>query len=111
MRARSMPTETELREAARSLGITYNPNDGTTRAKLIATVQEANAELAAPAEPAVETTVERLARFHREVIEHGDAPIDQQLADDLLVAVAGALVRRDGLVLKPRTTHEENRDQ
>lgn len=106
-----LPTEPELRAAARRLGLTYNPNDGTTRAKLIKAVQLADAEIAdQDRADERETTVEQLARFHREVIEYGAAPVEQELADRLLVAVAGALVRRDGLVLKPRNTNEENRE-
>lgn len=106
-----VPTEPELRAAARSLGLTYNPNDGTTRARLIKAVQLAEAEIADQDRTEQrETTVEQLARFHQEAIEYGDVPIEQELADRLLVAVAGALVRRDGLVLKPRNTNEENRE-
>lgn len=110
------PTEDEIRAFAKKIGEAdergnYDPRK---RSRLAAGALQYRAELAkeaAAAEleaPVGLSTVEQLARFHREAIEYGDVPIRQELADALLVAVAGALVRREGLSLREEgTPHNE----
>ncbi|OOL30705.1 hypothetical protein GQ85_18185 [Rhodococcus rhodochrous] len=113
--AQQIPDEREIAAFAKKIGALDDAGNYTEpRSKLAFGAMQYRDELA-KAEAAAEleapvglSTVEQLARFHREAIEYGDVPIRQELADALLVAVAGALVRREGLSLREEgTPHNE----
>ena len=100
-----MPTEQQIQQFAKEIGA-IGPDGFYTepRNKLASGAQIWLAEKAKKldAEPECESTVDALARLHDELIDKFDGPLGQQLARDLLVSMAPALVRRQGLQLKSK---------
>lgn len=100
-----IPPESEIREAAKTLGHAdehgnYPPS---LRKKIVAAINEADKELAdtTKAQPNG-TTAEQLLAFHDELTNRA---VPDEDARALTLAVAPALVRRQGLHLSKENPH------
>lgn len=96
----AIPTEDELRAAAKELGLA-NPDgsyDRALRNRLAAAVQLAKQEEARATDPAERSTAWQLARFRDDLAALNLA----SAADGLLVEAARHLLRSQGLRLEPR---------
>ena len=101
------PSEDEIRTFAKKIGAVDGNGDYTEpRNKLAAGALEYRKELAKQADEQPDgTTAEQLLRLHDELLDEGFV---HNLVRDLVVAIAPALVRRQGLQLNPKgtRTHE-----
>lgn len=101
------PSEEEIRDFAKKVGAVDKNGDYTEpRNKLAAGALEYRKELAKQADEQPDgTTAEQLLRLHDELLDEGFV---RDLVRDLVVAIAPALVRRQGLQLNPKgtRTHE-----
>lgn len=100
-----IPTEAEIRAFAESIGAVDGTGKYTSpRAQLAAGAQK-HRELVEQAEKdeQVETTAKQLVQLSRELAEEGVADGNVR---ELVLAIAPALVRRQGLTLKGTRTHE-----
>lgn len=93
-----LPTEAEIRAAAKELGLAdaqgnYPQRD---RARIVAAIRSAEAELAEAAAPLAGTTVQVLARIDEELHRHN---ILGGARDRILAAVAVHLIETQGLRL------------
>lgn len=104
-----LPDDAEIHAVAERLGLLVDgqvPRESRSKiAQVALTVRERIAE--AEDTPVVPSTAQALAQFRDDLAAHGFLP-GAQVAD-LLIAVAPALVRRDGLNLTQPTTTEGNR--
>lgn len=101
-----IPPESEIREAAKTLGHADANGDYplSLRKKIVAAINEADKEVAdtAKAQPNG-TTAEQLLAFHDELT---NSRVPNEDARALTLAVASALVRRQGLLTKGTRTHD-----
>ncbi|MFH5209273.1 hypothetical protein ACHIPZ_13865 [Antrihabitans sp. NCIMB 15449] len=99
---RSVPDEAEIRAFAEKVGAIDEAGNYTApRAKLAQGALAYRDEIAKDeAAEDVETTAEQLVRLHRELSDL----IDPSAVDQLVLAIAPALVTRHGLQLKSKGT-------
>jgi len=101
------PSEDEIRDFAKKIGaVDQDGNYTEPRSRLAAGALEYRRELAKQADEQPDgTTAEQLLRLHDELLGEGFV---RDLVYDLVVSIAPALVRRQGLQLNPKgtRTHE-----
>ena len=101
------PSEAEIHSFAKKIGaVDEGGNYTEPRSRLAAGALEYRKELAKQADEQPDgTTAEQLLRLHDELLGEGFA---RDLAYDLVVSIAPALIRRQGLQLNPKgtRTHE-----
>ncbi|WP_280224928.1 hypothetical protein [Nocardia farcinica] len=97
-----LPTENEIRQAAKELGVAYENGDYPRhlRNRLARNVQLAKQEAAEAADPATGTTAEQLAAFAAELDAEG--PFRAETTTAVLVEAARYLLETQGLRLSPR---------
>ena len=93
-----IPTEAEMLEAARRLGI--ERPDALERNKLYAAVQLAKREAAAEADPSNRTTAETIAAFCKDLLDSG---FDVARSGEVLAELLRHLLRTEGLKLSTDT--------
>ncbi|MDQ0283760.1 hypothetical protein [Rhodococcoides fascians] len=98
-----IPTEAEMLEAARRLGI--ERPDALERNKLYAAVQLAKREAAAEVDPSNRATVDTLAAFDRDLKDQlgYDDEADANVRDLLIAELLRHLLRTEGLKLSTDT--------